>query len=104
MFEDKMTPGEQASTWVTRYEYETNCLSILPHFLTLPDPTGVLWSTLPLHLAVALKAPFITVGRLVEREYYMALISMMFYAILETISHACLFVLIRLPNGTSMPG
>jgi hypothetical protein len=69
LLKDKMTPGEQCSTWVTRYEYEKNCLSILPHFLTLPDPTSVLWSTLPLHLAVALKAPFITVGRLVEREY-----------------------------------
>lgn len=73
MFEDKMTPGEQASTWVTRYEYESNCLSVLPHFITLPAPTRVLWSTLPLHLAVALKAPFITVGRLVEREYIIAL-------------------------------
>jgi hypothetical protein len=78
MFLDKMTPGEQTSTWVTRYEYEVNCLSFL-HFLTLPDPTGVLWSTLPLHLAVALKAPFITIGRLVEREYYMVLKSMIFY-------------------------
>lgn len=52
LFQDKLTPAQQARTWVTRFDSA--------------DPTQVRWSQLPLHLAIVCGAPFSVVGRLIE--------------------------------------
>lgn len=49
---DPITPAHQAKTWVTRFAPD--------------DPQKVLWSQLPLHLAIVCDAPFAVIGRLIE--------------------------------------
>jgi hypothetical protein len=49
---DPITPAEQAKTWVTRFAPD--------------DDQKVLWSQLPLHLAIVCDAPFSVIGRLIE--------------------------------------
>lgn len=54
LFPDKMSPEEQARTWVTRYE-------------TRPDGSKkVRWSQLPIHAAVIFGAPSVIIQQLVE--------------------------------------
>ena len=49
---DKLSPKKQTMTWVTRYDPK--------------DTSTVLWSELPLHLAIVFKAPFSVVRRLID--------------------------------------
>ncbi|GKY94455.1 hypothetical protein MPSEU_000411400 [Mayamaea pseudoterrestris] len=52
LWADKLTPVEQAKTWVTRFDPE--------------DTTKIKWSQLPLHLAIVIEAPVSIIRRLVE--------------------------------------
>jgi hypothetical protein len=47
--------SRQVSTWVYRQ---------------VPENSSSNWSILPLHAAVAARAPYVTVGRLIEREFH----------------------------------